>query len=97
MYQVNCSGYSTCTSGVQQYGIVTSLFCGSGVYKTQGIQADLEYIHGAIANQNGGNSPRRFLLQSVSGETTLQIQANMNVCVTFCVVKSLDSSAIFFS
>ena len=81
IYQTNVAGVLTCTSGVQNQTIVNSLYCGSDVYETTGVQADLEYIFNAIGTWNGGNATRRTLLETVSGETMLQNQCNVNVRV----------------
>ena len=35
----------------------------------------------AVTTQIGGNGTRKVLMESVTGETMLQNQCNMNVCV----------------
>ena len=81
MYQTNLSGIAVCTSGKQQCYIVSSAFCGNDVYPAQGIQADLLSIENVLQGQLGGNSTKRVLFESVSGETMLQNQCSTNVRV----------------
>ena len=54
IYQTNVAGVLTCTSGVQNFTCVNSLYCGSDVYETTGVQTDLEQIFNAIGSWNGG-------------------------------------------
>ena len=79
MYQTNLAGSCNVISGVQTYCIVASTFCGNDVYPAQGIQSDLLAIENVLQTQLGGNSTKRVLFKSVSGETLLQNQCNMNV------------------
>ena len=94
LYHTNLSGIAACTSGKQQCYIVSSAFCGNDVYPAQGIQADLLSIENVLQTQLGGNSTKRVLFESVSGETLLQNQCNMNVQIILYDIiaqRSLDS------
>ena len=94
MYQTNLAGQADCTSAHQQTYIVSSAFCGNGVYIGQGIQSDLASIETAVTTTIGGNVTKKILFESVAGETLLQNQCTMNVRVILYDViarKNLDS------
>ena len=61
--------------------VVASAFCGNNVYSVNGIQPDLLSLSTALQGNIGGNSTKRVLYESVSGEVMLQNQDNMNVCI----------------
>ena len=81
MYQTNYSAECVALSAIQGGTIVLSAYCGNNFFPTAGIQADLLSIENAVNNQIGGNSTRKVLMESVTGETMLQNQCNMNVNV----------------
>ena len=64
------------------------------MYPSQAIQPDLLSMSNAIFTKIGGNSTRRVLRESVSGEVMLHNQDNMNVRVILYDIiarKNLDS------
>ena len=79
MYQTNSAGIADVTPGHQATYIVGSAFCGNGVYTGHSIQADLSSIETAVQTTIGGDTTKRVLFESVSGEIMLQNQCTMNV------------------
>ena len=72
MCQTNELSVATVESGKQSTFIVGSAFCGNYVHPTQGIRTDLLLIENAINSSAGGNSTRKLLFKSVSGEVKMQ-------------------------
>ena len=79
IYQPNSAGIaeSDVTSAHQATYIVGSAFCGNGVYTGHSIQSHLASIEAAVTTTIGGNTTKRILFESVSGEIMLQNQCNI--------------------
>ena len=95
MYQTNISGSCNVTSGVHTGVIYRSkCFLRNNVYPSLAIQPYLLSTSNTINGSVGGNSTRKVLYQSVSGEVMLHNQDNMNVrVIPYDIIarKNLDS------